>query len=427
MKSQSKQPLRAHGPSMRIEVISTGAELLRGTRVNTNLAVIGRTIAAAGLTVRRAQTVDDDRGSLISAFHQAAMSGDVIISTGGLGSTADDLTRDVAAEFFGTPLVRSAGLADELRRAHRRRHPGLPVPASLLRQADVPDGAEILPNGVGSAPGLHLSASYAGHACHVFLLPGPPAEMEPMLTAEVLPRLASLNAGGGRIFTRGFFVVGGGELQIEEKLAPLSAAGGTSLAYCAEAGGVRVFLSAPDASLLDRDFREAYGMFAGSVLPEGCFSVAEALIAALKDGGLTLGLAESCTGGLVSAAVTAVPGASAVFRGGVAAYDNRVKKDVLGVPDEILAGDGAVSAGCALAMSRGVRRLLRTDCAAAVTGIAGPGGGTDLKPVGLVYAAASCGGSEEVREYRFSGGRDAVRRRSCAAALRMLYGLVSDR
>ncbi len=410
---------------MQIEVISTGTELLKGSNVNTNLAAIGRALGTIGRTVHRAQTVGDDREALITAFHLAALKGDVVLVTGGLGPTADDLTRDVAAEFFGMPLVRSGELADNLRRYYRRRHGAGPIPATLFRQADVPQGAAVLPNANGSAPGLYLNTAYAGHACHVFLLPGPPVEMEPILNAEVLPRLTALGDDGGRTLTRGFLVAGGAELLIEETLAPRFRDCAVSLAYCASAEGARVFLSAADAALLDVKFIEARRLFAGNALPEGCLSIAEGLVRLLREQQRTLSLAESCTGGQTAAAITAVPGASEVFLGSVTAYDNRVKSAVLGVPEALLATSGAVSADCALAMARGVRHLLRTDCAAAVTGIAGPGGGTPEKPVGLVYVAAVCGDRETVRECRFRGSRESIRQRSRATALRLLYQLAA--
>ncbi len=410
---------------MQIEVISTGTELLKGSNVNTNLATIGRAFGTIGKTVHRAQTVGDDREALIAAFHLAALTGDVILVTGGLGPTADDLTRDVAAEFFGMPLIRSRELADNLRRYYRRRHGTGPIPATLFRQADVPQGAVVLPNANGSAPGLYLNTTYAGHACHVFLLPGPPVEMEPILDAEVLPRLAALGDDSDRTLTRGFLVAGGAELMIEETLAPRFRDCAVALAYCASAEGTRVFLSAADAALLDEKFTEAHQLFSGSALPEGCLSLAEGLVRLLKEQHRTLSLAESCTGGLTAAAITAVPGASEVFLGSVTAYDNRVKATVLGVPEMLLATSGAVSADCAMAMTRGVRQLLHTDCSAAITGIAGPGGGTPEKPVGLVYVAAACGDREAVRECRFRGNRESIRLRSRAAALQLLYQLVT--
>ncbi len=411
---------------MQIEVISTGTELLKGSNINTNLAAIGCALGTIGQTVHRAQTVGDDRDALISAFHLAALNGDVILVTGGLGPTADDLTRDVAAEFFGMPLVRSRELADDLRRYYRRRHGAGPIPATLFRQADVPQGAAVLPNANGSAPGLYLNTAYAGHACHVFLLPGPPVEMEPILNAEVLPRLTDLDDDGDRILTRGFLVAGGAELLIEEALEPRFRDCPISLAYCASAEGTRVFLSAADAALLDEKFTETHQLFSGSALPEGCLSIAEGLVRLLQKQHQTMSLAESCTGGLAAAAITAVPGASEVFQGSVTAYDNRVKSEVLGVPESLLATSGAVSADCALAMTRGVRQLLHTDCSAAITGIAGPGGGTPEKPVGLVYVAAACGDRERVQECRFRGSRESIRQRSRAAALRLLYQLVSE-
>ena len=398
---------------MNIAIISSGTELLRGAVVNADLAEIGRRLLAAHVPASRAVVAGDSRRELVEALAQTARDADVLIVTGGLGSTADDRTRDAAAEFFGRRLVRDAKLADELRRWYRRRHGEGKIPRALFRQADVPEGAEILPNSEGSAPGLSFTTTYAGHSLQVFLLPGPPHELVPMFETRVLPRLAP---DGGGVTVR-LLIEGAGELELEAALDAAKCP--AERAYCAIPGGTRLFLTgAPET--VGRARASVQELFPGRAADAD--TLAEACVKRLAEHHLTLGLAESCTGGLIAEEITSVPGASRIFTGGIVAYDNRVKRDVLGVPEEVLLKSGAVSEPCAAAMAEGAARVLGTDLAGAVTGVAGPDGGTPEKPVGLVWIAATFRGRTVTRECHFRGGRETVRLRTAAA----LFGLFRE-
>jgi len=403
---------------MKIAIVSTGTELLRGAVVNTDLAEIGRRLLAVRAPVACAVVAGDSRLDLIDALAQTARTADVLIVTGGLGSTEDDRTRDVAAEFFGRPLVRHAKLADNLRRWYRQRHGAGKIPRALFRQADVPEGAEILPNSEGSAPGLSFTTTYAGHAIEVFLLPGPPHELVPIFETQVLPRLTT---GSGEATVR-LLIEGAGELELEAALDAAQCP--AERAYCAIPGGTKLFLTG-DPQTIGEARKIVETLFPGRIADAD--TPAEACVKRLAEKKLTLGLAESCTGGLIAGQVTSVPGASQVFMGGIVAYDNCVKQNVLGVPEAILREHGAVSEPCAAAMAEGAARVLKTDLAGAVTGIAGPGGGTPEKPVGLVWIAVTYRGETATRECRFRGGRETVRLRTAAALFELIRERLNER
>lgn len=410
---------------MKIEVIATGTELLKGSAVNTNLAAIGRMLHQYGFTVNGGRIVGDSRADLIGALHRAAVEAELVIVTGGLGPTADDITRDVAAELFGLNLARDPAIADRLRRYYRRRHGEGRVPKELFRQAEVPVGAEVLENRNGSAPGLYFAAPYGGKIRHVYLLPGPPTEMEPMFEAA-LPAIHARFAGEARRHTGCFLVASGAELNIQRAIEPVLAGRPVELAYCAGAEGTKVFITGADASVVDEAVELARRRFGDAALPAGHTDLAAEVLELARRRQWHLALAESCTGGLIGAALTEVAGASSVFLGSLVAYDNAVKERLLGVPPETLRRSGAVSAETAVAMAAGARNAFGAELAAAVTGIAGPDGGTADKPVGLVYVAACRGDRSVVRECRFGGGRAAVRQRARAAVLLLLRDLLLD-
>ncbi len=397
---------------MNITVISTGRELLRGAVVNTNLAEMGRRLLANRMPVTRAILAGDGRRELLTAIADGVRETDILMISGGLGSTGDDLTRDAAAEFFGLELRRDAELSARLRRFYREHHPEGPVPKMLFRQADVPEGAEILPNTEGSAPGLYFRTCYGGREIRVFLLPGPPHELVPMFENEVLPRLADAAKG---TLTRAFLAEGVGELEAETRLREAGCPG--ERACCAIPGGTRLFFTGSDPEL-DEAQAIAEKLF-GNALTSAA-SPAEACIRRLRERKLKLALAESCTGGMISGMLTEIPGASEVLLGGVVSYSNDVKRDLLGVAPEILRDHGAVSEPCARAMAEGALARLHGDIAGAVTGIAGPGGGTPEKPVGLVWIAVSFRGKTFAEECHFKGSRDTIRHRTAAALLGLL-------
>ncbi len=402
---------------MAIELLTIGTELLLGFTVDTNSAEIGRALSAAGIPVVRRTSVPDAPAAIQAAAREALARTGAFLATGGLGPTADDITKKVIADLFGMPLDYHEeiwqGLLARFRRFGR-------VPSEKNRsQAEVPRGAIVLPNRWGTAPGLWIE----GQAGLAILLPGVPSEMRGLLTHEVLPRLAE--RGGGRV-VRSLLVrttaVPESTLaeclgDIEARLAPLS------LAYLPGSTGVDLRLTAWNLPPEEADQRLAAGAaelhrLAGQwVYTQGETDLAAVLLERARGLGLTIGTAESCTGGLVGGRLTAIPGSSSTYLGGVVAYDNRVKQEQLGVPADLIAQHGAVSAPVAETMARGAGERLGVDLAMSVTGIAGPDGGTDEKPVGLVFVGTLARGTVEVTRHLFPGNRQEVRERSAQMAL----------
>ncbi|MBK6778604.1 MAG: competence/damage-inducible protein A [Gemmatimonadetes bacterium] len=412
---------------MAIELLTIGTELLLGQTVDTNGAELGRALAAAGIPVVRRTSVTDDPAAIREATSQALARTGAVLTTGGLGPTADDITKKLIAELFGMPLTFRTEVWEALvaRFARAGR-----VPAERNRcQAEVPEGAVILPNRWGTAPGLWLE----GPPGLAILLPGVPAEMRGLLHHEVLPRLAP-RAGGRVVRSRTLRTSGIPESslaerldQVEHRLAPLS------LAYLPGVAGVDLRLTAwnlaPDAA----DAALAAGMAllregaAGWAYGEEDQDLAALVLQAARERGLHLGTAESCTGGGIGARLTAIPGSSEVYRGGVVAYDNRLKVDLLGVPGALLARAGAVSAEVAEAMASAALGRLGADLAISVTGIAGPGGGTPEKPVGLVYLGLATRAGVRATRHQFPGDREDVRARAGQMALfRLLQELTGQ-
>ena len=376
---------------MRIEIINTGAELLVGRVLNTHQQWLCRQLTDRGYEVSRQACVSDDPGEIKDALQESLSRADLIIVTGGLGPTSDDLTRDVAARLLRRKLVRHPATLARIKQYFAARN--RPMPANVQVQAMIPQGAKVLPNPNGTAPGLFLE-TIAGKQCLV-LLPGPPRELQPMFLQSVVPLLRRKFPLSSRFRCHTFKTTGLGESQVEEKIAPALqplVRDGLQLAYCARVGEVDVRLA-------------ARGDKAGPLLANGTFTVEQLLgpvifgtgddtlqsviIGLLTLHKKTLAVAESCTGGFLGHRLTNVPGSSAVFLGGVIAYSNQAKQDLLGVRAETLRRHGAVSEPVAREMADGARRLLRADFALAVTGIAGPGGGTPDKPAGTAFIALS--------------------------------------
>jgi len=376
---------------MRIELINTGAELLVGRVLNTHQQWLCRQLTGLGYEVSRQICVPDDALQIQDALRESLARTDLVIATGGLGPTGDDLTRDVAAQVLGRKLVRHPATLSRIRHyfAARRR----PMPASVSVQAMIPEGAKVLVNFNGTAPGLALE-TFAGKKC-LILLPGPPRELQPMFLKSVVPLLLRKFPLASPFLCQTFRTTGLGESVVEEKIAgalqPL-VRDGLQLAYCARVGEVDVRLAARGekaAALLAQGARRLRRLLGPVIFGTGDDSLESVLIGLLTAHRRTLAVAESCTGGFLAHRLTNVPGSSAVFLGGVVAYSNQVKQDLLGVSAETLRRHGAVSEPVARAMAEGVRRLLRADFALAVTGIAGPGGGTPAKPAGTAFIALS--------------------------------------
>ncbi len=403
---------------MRAYILSTGDELVRGRTLDTNTSEIARTLCNAGFTVAGASLIGDSERDLASAILDAASQADVVVMSGGLGPTEDDCTRRAAASIAAVALERRQDLVDALeqRWALRKR----PMPPSNLVQADMPVGADVLPNRHGTAAGFMLEVGDAT----LFALPGPPHEMRGVLQEEGLPRLRALIGPLARtVRTRTIETFGLSESRLGELLGGLMARDadprvGTS----AVRGTIRVILHAEGEveevergiAVLEASVRERLGDHVFGVDGE---TLEQVVADALVRSGMTIAFAESCTGGLLAGRLTARPGVSAIFPGSVVTYSNEEKIRLLGVPEALIADHGVVSDEVARAMASGVRASFGTDVGVGVTGIAGPTGGTPEKPVGRVHLAVDVRGETTTRTLNYNASRDLVRELTVKSAL----------
>jgi nicotinamide-nucleotide amidase len=411
---------------MTAEIIAIGDELLLGHTVDTNSAFISRKLAAIGLDVRFKGSVGDNQEAMEEAFRLALKRSHVVITTGGLGPTDDDLTKRAIVKVFKRNLVLYDDILEALDKRWKAR--GLDMPALSQNQALLPQGATFFPNKVGSAVGICIAEDD-----RVFIsLPGVPLEMEQLMTDEVVPYLEGLNVGKAiKVVT--LRTTGTGESVLQEKIAPgLRLEPGVKLAYLPQFGQVdlRVVASGADqdeaddkARRLVRHVEKAIGEYAFGRDEDTLAGVVGQL---LKDNDKTLAVAESCTSGQLGMAITDVPGASSYFMGGTLAYANEVKQKQLGVSEEILVKHGAVSEECAVAMAAGCRKLFGADYALSITGIAGPEGGTDEKPVGTTYIGLASAHSTFARHFLFGDYRMINRTRAVNTALELLRREILD-
>lgn len=393
--------------------VAVGSELLRTDRVDTNSVLTGRLLAACGFAFVEKRCVEDDAGAIATAISELLPRAELVIVSGGLGPTADDVTREAAARALGVELKRDPRLETALVELYRRR--GRKVQPFALKMADVLSGAEVLSNPVGTAPGQLVSVS--GRT--LVLLPGVPVELEEILTRHLLPRW-SASAG---VRTRTLRLSGVYESLVEERVSPLyDRFGRERVTILAARGQVLLVLSATGESA-EAELSAMEAAFAAAVGPDlyghDDDTLAGVVLEMLARRGWRLATAESCTGGLIGAHVTAVPGSSTSYVGGVVAYANELKRRLLGVPEEILSERGAVSREAALAMAEGARAL-GAECGLAVTGVAGPSGGTDEKPVGTVHIAAATPAATRHAQHRFPGNRAMVREITANFALDLL-------
>lgn len=406
---------------MHLEVINTGTELLLGDTINTNAAWLGQRLAALGIVAQR-HTVVPDGMAIMDAVEEAARRSDVLIITGGLGPTNDDLSRECTAQLLGLPLELNEGVMDCLRNYFMQRNK--PLNEASKRQAMVPRGAEVLPNPNGTAPGLYLPpqcGAAKGISCAIFLTPGPPREFKPMIEKEVEPRLIALDPRLGERTTLYLKVTGMGESDIVEKVEKdLEAIPGLELGYCIGRGDVDLRLSgSADAVRQGRDV--VVPRIGDYIVSEDRRVVEEVVVDLLREHSQTVSFAESCTGGMISNRLTDVSGASAVLGFGFVTYANEAKTRAIGVPADLITAHGAVSEEVARAMAEGCLGVSGADHSLAATGIAGPTGGTEQKPVGTVFVAlASRGQPTEVRKLFFPAGRDRFKLLTSQAALEML-------
>ena len=417
-----------------VELITIGDELLLGFTIDTNAAHISRVLAAKGIEVVRRTTVGDEADKIAVAVQEALDRTGAVITTGGLGPTSDDLTKPSIARIFGRQMKLDESIASALEQRWRARFPNSVFPATNRTQAEIPDGAKILTNRHGSAPGIWLEDE---RGRWVAMMPGVPREMRGMLAEEVIPAIEE-RAGtietavlSGTLRTTGIAESAIAELLGPDFLGELrTEAGSLPLAYLPGVSGVDLRVTARGlpparASTLVADaivkLKSRVGAYAYG---EGDADLAAVVLDRCRELKLTIGVAESCTGGMLGERLTSIPGSSDVFLGGVIAYHNEVKKGLLGVSAQDLERHGAVSEQVALQMAAGIREQTGADVGVAVTGIAGPGGGTPEKPVGLVWVAVHAS-EAKARRFHVGGDRAEIRQRAAQAALEMVRRALS--
>lgn len=407
---------------MIIELVSTGSELLLGDVVNTNAAWLARELNILGYDVAYQSTVGDNRTRMKETFQHAAQRSDIVLVTGGLGPTQGDITREVLAQAFGLELVRDDNALNMVNEFFVRR--GRSMPAGSVREAMLPAGSTIMANPVGVAPGVILKVQ----STLFVLLPGPPSEAKGMFAEQTVPLLGHLYGEQGAIVSHHFYVYGIPEVALEATLIDLvKEQKNPTIAFLVKEGYTEVRLTAKSqtkdaAELLLAPWCAIVKERLGDAIGRDSDTTMAATVAALlKESAATVSTAESCTGGLIGGAFTAMAGSSEYYAGGVISYSNDVKASVLGVAEESLQSFGAVSEPVAQEMAEGVRRVLKTEYAISTTGIAGPGGATDTKPVGLVYIGIAGPNGTSVYKNNFIGDRDSVRNRTVESAMYYLY------
>lgn len=400
---------------MNCEIINVGSELILGQTINTNAAFIARKLAEAGIDCYFQTSVGDNISRLSSILKQALKRSDVVILTGGLGSTDDDITREAVATAFGKKLNLQPHLA--LLIEEKMARVKMPIIRKTMRQAYLPEGAQPIPPVKGTAPGIILEVD----GKTVFALPGVPAEMEAMLEKSVLPYIQRrYERGKETILSRILKICGMREADLEEKIADIIAAQtNPTIASLVGLGEVHLRLTAKASSMKtareliekeEQKIRDRLGDFIFGVDDEEMGEIVGNL---LKRQHLTVSVAESVTGGLVCSRLVEAPGSSQYFMGGIIPYANPVKTKVIGVSPETLLSEGAVSAACAEQMATGIRHLLGTNIGLALTGIAGPFGGTAEKPVGLVYFVLAASDALIKSHHIFRGSRNEIRFKAC--------------
>lgn len=415
---------------MNAEIIAVGSEMLTPWRQDTNSLFITERLNEIGIEVRLRAVVGDDRERLGRVFLHALERADLVVLTGGLGPTDDDVTREVVAAALNRPLVEREELTEAIRRRFASRN--LVMPEINRRQAMVPEGADVLPNANGTAPGLWLEHGPA----IVVLLPGPPREMKPMVERLIVDRLAA-RAGETRIFRRVVKVTGRSESHAEEAVQPAYKAWGRKgwpidATILAAFGQIELHLSISESDsqkavrILDQAVADLQTALGADIFSIDGRQLEEVVGTLLREQDLRIALAESCTGGLTTTRLTDVPGSSAYVERGFVVYSNASKTELLGVPASLIEEAGAVSEHVAVAMAQAVRDRSRVDLGVGITGIAGPGGGTPEKPVGTVVIAVARRGGTTVRTFRLLGGRDQIRFQASQAALDMVRRLLQS-
>ncbi len=406
---------------MRAEIITIGDEVLSGRILDTNAVYLARQLTSIGIDVQYKSTVGDDEEQIEEALRQALKRVEIIVATGGLGPTEDDLTKKVFARVVEQPLVLNEEVLTRIQDHFQQR--GLTMPGINIRQALIPRGAHIIENRRGTAPGLIITHGNK----EIIALPGPPVELMPMVEEVVMPYLKGKYGQIRWIGRRTLKVIGLAESKVNELISNLFVRREElTVGLQAHQTHIEIHLTAQGKSeenveKLLAEWEQKIGQRLGeNVFGRGEETLEMVLGSLLTTRKCTLAVAESCTGGQISYLITNVPGSSQYFLGSVVAYGNQVKSEQLGVPTELLETYGAVSSPVATAMAERIRTLLKADLGIGVTGIAGPTGGTPQKPVGLVFIALAAKEGTFYREFRFLGSRDIVRARAAHSALDMV-------
>jgi nicotinamide-nucleotide amidase len=406
---------------MKAEIISIGTELTSGQNLDTNAPWLSQRLGEIGIPVGWHTTVADDLHDNIEAFRTATRRAQIVLATGGVGPTLDDLTRDALAQLAGVELVLDPDSLEHIRQLFARRQ--RPMPDRNRVQALFPAGAEVLFNPLGTAPGIWMQIGGG----IVAALPGVPTEMMAMFTEQVRPRLLKLESSGGVLIQRKINTFGAGESAVEEKLGELTKRGRVPEVGITASDAIislRILARAATAAEaqqqiapVEQAIRDRLGSLIFGVDEE---QLQEVVMRTLMDRRQTVATAESITAGLVVARLADVPGASACLMGGMVCYDNRIKIELLGVPEDLIASRGVISAEVVEAMALGCRARFRTDFAISTVGLAGPGGGTPEKPVGLAFAGLAWDGGVASRGFNWSGTRQEIRSRTAKMALNLL-------
>lgn len=394
---------------MHIELLTIGDELLDGLTVDGNAARVGRTLDPLGLRVARRTSVRDRLDDVAAAFREIAERTDVCIASGGLGPTTDDLTVDAFSAATGAALVEDPEVWSRI----LSRYDGRAPTQNNRRQTRIPAGGQALMSDVGTAPGI----AFTWGRCGFYLLPGVPREFQWHLETHVVPRLRALVGHTVQPITRRMHFVGIGESALGARIERLDLPQGLQVAYRAHELALEVRVRGDRGDDVEQAFREISACGEDAYVGEGETGLVESVLERCANRNLTLGFAESCTGGLVGALVTDVPGASRVFKGSIVAYANTMKTLMLGVPQKLLETEGAVSEACATAMAQGAMRATGADIGVGITGIAGPDGGTPQKPVGTVCLAWAGAGLDRATTVQLRGDRDRIRMQAAIRAL----------
>lgn len=411
---------------MTAQIITIGDELLIGQTIDTNSAWIGAELTKIGFDVIRRISIHDLRDDIIDALKEVSGRSDVVLITGGLGPTSDDITKQTLCEFFETGLVTNYEVLEMIEEMMMRR--GFPMNDNNRRQAEVPESCRVLKNAAGTAPGMWFEK----HGTIFISMPGVPYEMKYLMNEHVLPEL-NKRFKSQRIILKNIMTYGVPEARLAELLSGFeeSLPGEIKLAYLPSSGIIKLRLTARDGNssgltdILEQQLKKLYRIIPELIIAEDEENFETVVGKLLKKKGQTLCTAESCTGGRIAHMLTSVPGSSAYFSGSVIAYDNRVKTRLLGVPQNVIDKYGAVSRETVALMAEGARKILNTDFSVATSGIAGPDGGTETKPVGTLWTAVSSPSGTITETYRFGTERSVNILRFSTASLHLLWKQIS--